>query len=1294
MKKDKNRARNLKTKKQQQNKNKTKDKSADKNIEDINEDISLSYLSEQMASPSFGEFFDKQQLSMILSGKDSEALILTFSGLCFEKLLHSDLVVIESIIHQSLLAKQGNDTITMEIAKDLFKIFQSSYIGNWSDPSEDVMVGAINTELGTFKILEGLWESCGFYSERFTDIVSGMPKNENYESLRNSVYGLLKIANLSVERAGLERYDRGNETPVGDLYLDQIINVSSIKTITYFTLNDIESLGLNEECLNPFILSEQDILVLRQQRLGESILERKPILRSRNGNLILALPTSVGIAIRFFILEWCEKYDLLQRLEQSYQLCYINYFYKKSKLLGVLSGFDISFIKNSKGKVIGSDSIIRLDEGRYIHFVLSFDDFDGYRDGLINSVSPNVNIVSTRITTAIFETQKKLSSQPGFVRGLSLVAVCGWGRVVLPSLGNKIDDKKWDVEFTSASDLDTFNNIQGMSPLTFWRLIEAKRTVREAGVITQNVNGLLNLYSWAKNNNDNIIPHEALSDELSSAFNLFMMIEQNALVETRWETKFDRDEHMVKNPRGELIRVSRLVTASYFEEDRFKPIYVSVTDIEQHILIGLIKGKFTNWWCRPKVLDGQDRSFIYRLWEGICSWILRLDSVLYEKFSYRNEKEILVEFEVEELSLPSVITEQTTLKQLENLSLVKFKESRLFSTLEITLLEGYLMGFHQHNNFAEGNIVRLLIETVSKKIMLVPDENTQEEIFRAVVKNDIGKSIHMYSARFFIDYVKASLPNPITLDGFDYASSKIGMGWIGSVNKGTFSYIEGKTECTDYLQQLTFHLYLQIKSGLHDINKSQLINFLLLQIEAIDADSVHWQRTFPAIRGLHLDQDNVYDVVTKKISSNGAALTAIRILLEMSICEATNSSTRPPNELDVSKLIVFATSIFEYGNLSDAIHFEMVNPTIRITALGDIHFDHSFYHLVVAPYGNQMQSKLIDRAAKKYENYYSEDEFDLTPDKSDDDDFEDAWQDEYGLNFEKMGKILDVLDSIGIEKGMAIFTLSEQALLASAKQERINEEELNVFLSAYTMISRKKWDEIPCGFKTSDISPWRFKRRLSAIARPIFKIDDNYIISPNFIRKGIGYLITNSYDGSLDGSFFKSNSMKKRIGKTRNITGHKFNREAKGRLEQLGLLAESDVKVSKILGARTEKDFGDVDVLAWSVIKGSVYLIECKDLEFAKTQGEIAKQVYDYRGKVRHDGKDDRLKKHIERCNKLKDNLEILKTYLNIPEIKEIHIVLLFKQVVPIPFHNPINTLPIKIVFFEKLNLLFENGGT
>lgn len=1257
------------------------------NIDDMDfSELDLLSASQQMMSPTFDQFRVDHNIGELIDGFDFENALRKLAGLLYEQELYSNLMTTEAMIHQLFLSQRGQKVLNAADMERLFSGIHSTYIGSWEDPAEDTMVGVVNSIKGSYTFLNGLWESSCFYTQIFIDLIDEMPDTDTFSGIKKSVRAILTLSNESISRTNLKRYQKGSDYPQSEWDFHSYISTEK-RNIVCFSLDDLTQLGVAEKDLKPFIIENPDVIALSNEAFGSSSLERKPIYRAQDGTYILALPTALSVAIRLFVIEQANRLGLLDQLQHAMQVRYANFFGENSRLLGKISNVPFSPFRDSNGSIVGADALVGIDEHRYIHFLLFFDDFCDYQSGLVNGASTSNADIENAITERIKKAYSYSSKIDGFKNGLSILVGCGWGRSVMISLERESESSNWLLESVPAPDLDTFNRITSMNPFTFWRLIEAKHRVLEVGIHTQNVNGLLNLYGWAKDNDFNIIPHSAFDEDLGGSSSLFMMITQNALLDVRWEVQNEDDIHNVINPYNEVVLVRRMNTGSYFKEDRFKPIYASVDNIENGKLLGLIEGNVCSWWCTPLDAENQNKNLLYRLWHGVCNWIYKADLVLTKLNCSSSYNKVFFTIEFEDVDVPTQIPQSFDPNVLNNLteSFVSIKND--FLHIHCKFLKNYFLAFHRADNVAERSIIKSLLTVFIKESVECNDhEKLIETVLDQIFVDDYGKEMHMLTAQSFLDHVQASLPEPLALDRFDDATIKIGLAWISK------SYTEpcniyGKPECTQYLQDLTLNLWKEIQSYLGSFNKKALILFLLENYAAVEADIEHWQRTFKAILGLHNDKDNVYSVALKRISSNNAALTGSRILIEMAICESLDNGGKVPNKLDITKLITFATAIFQYGNLSDAIMYELVKPQLRLSTYGDVQFDHTAYDTVINPYGKSVQTVMINRASDKYDDHFSEPEVHEKVAGLLGQEFESAWHEEFGISIDEARKILDVFENIGVEKNKAVYEISCSELFYQSNTNGVSDAALKAFMDRFTLPQRSSWMALSSEFRVSDISPWRYRRRLSLTARPLIMLGDKLVIAPSLIRRGVLYCLSNSFDATLDGSFFNTKEMKKWIGEQRNKSGHRFNQEAADKFSSLGWKVEADVKVSKILKKRTKKDFGDVDVLAWSPSEKIVYLVECKDLEFAKTQGEIAKQTYEFRGVIRSDSKPDRLRKHMDRFQVLDENIDKLRDYLKLESINELKVMLLFRQTVPVSYDNSDSDIPITVSFFDELSV-------
>lgn len=74
--------------------------------------------------------------------------------------------------------------------------------------------------------------------------------------------------------------------------------------------------------------------------------------------------------------------------------------------------------------------------------------------------------------------------------------------------------------------------------------------------------------------------------------------------------------------------------------------------------------------------------------------------------------------------------------------------------------------------------------------------------------------------------------------------------------------------------------------------------------------------------------------------------------------------------------------------------------------------------------------------------------------------------------------------------------------------------------------------------------------------------------------------------------------------------------------------------------------------------------MECKDLHFHTTSGEIAEQLSDSRGEIRH-GKRDLLRKHLDRIDVLRNHAEGLAKYVGVANPLVIEGWVVFRNPVP-----------------------------
>jgi hypothetical protein len=223
-------------------------------------------------------------------------------------------------------------------------------------------------------------------------------------------------------------------------------------------------------------------------------------------------------------------------------------------------------------------------------------------------------------------------------------------------------------------------------------------------------------------------------------------------------------------------------------------------------------------------------------------------------------------------------------------------------------------------------------------------------------------------------------------------------------------------------------------------------------------------------------------------------------------------------------------------------------------------------------------------------------------------------------------------------------------------------------VSTLTTSPRREWRTPPDGMLDKDRWPWRFRRRLSLLRLPIVQLDDGpdplVAVAPGLLRDALVYMVENYHEGYFPQWQIESSNMRAWAGTAAVRRGTRFSREVAEELKKLGWQSELEVNVSKILGKSLDRDYGDVDVLAWDATTRRVLLMECKDLHFHKTSGELAEQMSDFRGEIR-DGKRDLLRKHLDRIDILRAHAEGLAKYVEVANHLVIEGWIVFRNPVP-----------------------------
>jgi hypothetical protein len=367
-----------------------------------------------------------------------------------------------------------------------------------------------------------------------------------------------------------------------------------------------------------------------------------------------------------------------------------------------------------------------------------------------------------------------------------------------------------------------------------------------------------------------------------------------------------------------------------------------------------------------------------------------------------------------------------------------------------------------------------------------------------------------------------------------------------------------------------------------------------------------------------------------------------------------------------------------------------MEPRVRIAPLGDIFFNHDFIDSVMVPFGRAGSNLRIDESVRNYAKNLEEPPIAPAAETIFEPTFLDAWKEQFGASFDETRKFVDLVEDLGTQAENAVLTLPRSKIL-NGKIEALEPKPLAAIVAAFSFRTSSSWREVPLGYDERDRYPWRFRRRLAALRKPLIQIDDvddpTIIVAPGLLRDAFAYMLRNYYRGDFP-LWQLTPLMRSWAGASRHKHGREFSNAVAARLRELGWKAEPEVKITKLLRKGFDRDYGDVDVLAWNPESGRVLIIECKDVQYRKTFGEIAEQLSDFRGELGRDGKPVLLRRHLDRFGLIDKHMLELQRYVGLDREPRIESHLVFKNPVPMQFAWNRMAERVSLSLFDDLNAI------
>jgi hypothetical protein len=1154
------------------------------------------------------------------------------------------------------------------------------------DPAEDVFVSLVSTPRGNFRVFEGIREGTGFHLQRILNVLESMPVEQPFLGIRDTAESLLKLSEAVAERAGVKEGTLGEEMPLRAVPKRVLHQLPSRRRFIQFSQSDLDRLHIPKSLLSEFEFPSDLRRAILEQSAGHTDVERYPVILHRD-MAHLMLPTAVASAITRFVLEAV----LSMRLGDAFERAVADDFaelFGNSRLLGGRIGRPIEFQRIPSGRAAAA--IREVDPGRFLQIVFLVDGLDGFEEGGLNGQNPDPEGWGAVVEKYVLHAAAVTREQPGFRGGISLLVACGFGRAIVCGIMAE-PPEGWRVESISAHDLVTLSWLSGFDGLSLWRILDARDALEKQEVALMNVNGILNLVAWSRHLRGHLVPHGQMPQTFGDGGPTMIAIQQNMLRTLRHEVAADWSPRLVRDTEGKWVKAIKL-DKTYFDEDNRVPLFGSHEDLLKGELRGIYLAPNRSWWVEISAPEGAPAGLVFEYWKMLCRWLARAAPVLDKAYSSLPQGPVSFHVGFKEL----VGTTHGSLKardENELRDLLTIEAEMGNPRVRISVAPGYDDGFSQPENVAERVLVGAIVGCAAQVAGEGADLAKQSALVSEICPNSEARHIHRFAARSFRDFARSEIDeDPVLIDQMDDATYRVGLGWRACSRDGKTEFSE-PTACTALLNGVVRVVQNDICETLNGLDRRSLVRDLFLNHERAVFDRDHWNRTARAVLALHNDKDAAIRTIVEHHGRLNACCTACRVLLEAAICECPTSGGALPGRLDLSRLMALAMAAYYLGGWSDAIHWGAAEPRVRITPLGDVHMDQTFMDAIYEPFGRFSAEKDVNRAVISYGALYKSGDSHASVADVFGPRFLDAWKAEFGIPLEGVLAFIGALETAHCEPPRPVSESPRSALATMfGTAAGVSFQEALDTLALFTLTPRSGWRTADSPFTEKDWYPWRFRRRLSVLRRPFIQIDSaedpTLAFAPGLVGDSVRAVVDRFESGEIPPSQATSLAMQKWIGHANNVQRIEFNSSVAARMEELGWRVQKEVKLTGLLGQPLDRNYGDIDVLAWRPEVGRVLAIECKDVQYNKTLGEVAEQLADFRGEIRPDGKPDHLKRHLDRLHVMNVHGAKVAQKLKLTSPMSLEGHLVFRNPVPMQFAWQSMASKVCLSLFSELHRL------
>lgn len=412
----------------------------------------------------------------------------------------------------------------------------------------------------------------------------------------------------------------------------------------------------------------------------------------------------------------------------------------------------------------------------------------------------------------------------------------------------------------------------------------------------------------------------------------------------------------------------------------------------------------------------------------------------------------------------------------------------------------------------------------------------------------------------------------------------------------------------------------------------------------------------------------------------------LRCLIEYLAAQPHQGGRKRIGDYELEYIATIMCEVVNYGSICDLIHFDVEDMSVEHLESGRYgvyhdEFEHKLFTFQAAyneeNIENQLQHFPFTFSPIKRKTIDSNDPLFMETDK--------AFAIDWGISFQEIGWVCFYMSSMCVDRKTTVLQLPEEDVVQEiCRKAQMSEHVVRIGMLRLSLQARSKFLEAPDGYDKQEVYPWRYNREFSFIRRFIVRrIDDNgdiYLIFSQ--RNAILSFKQLSYLLVMGQLHVPKNDVHitEVIGKYSQEKGVAFNHLVRDFLKDntdLNVI-NYDVRITNDYPFYAEKNYGDIDVLAFDTQTKVVYNIECKDTVMAKNMYQMYDEIGKYLGLNEKGKKKALIWKHFHRHEWLIHHKTKLANFLKVNEVKDVKSIIITSQVLPVSYlRGDISPVPI-----------------